>query len=30
VTVADDLGEAAIGYFVLRMMGYPDVKVLAS
>lgn len=27
-TVADDLGEAAVGYFVLRMMGYPDVKVL--
>lgn len=30
VTFADDVGQAAVGYFVLRMMGYPDVKVLAS
>jgi thiosulfate/3-mercaptopyruvate sulfurtransferase len=28
VTVADDTGEAAVGYFVLKMMGWPDVKVL--
>lgn len=30
VAVADDPGEAAIGYFVLKLMGYPDVKVMAS
>ena len=30
LTVADDVGEAAVGYFVLKMMGYPDVKVLGS
>lgn len=28
ICVADDPGEAAIAYFVLRLMGYPDVKVL--
>ena len=28
VTVSEEVGEAAVGYFVLRMMGYPDVKVL--
>ena len=27
VTVADDPGDAAAGYFILRLMGYPDVKV---
>jgi len=27
VSVADDPGEAAIGYFVLKLMGYPDVKM---
>lgn len=26
---ADDTGEAAANYFILKLMGYPDVKVLA-
>jgi 3-mercaptopyruvate sulfurtransferase SseA len=30
VCIADDAGEAAVNYFVLRLMGYPDVKVLSS
>jgi thiosulfate/3-mercaptopyruvate sulfurtransferase len=30
VSVADDPGEAAATYFILKLMGYPDVKVLAS
>lgn len=29
VCVSDDPGEAAANYFVLKLMGYPDVKVLA-
>ena len=29
VTFADDPGEAAANYFVLKLMGYPDVTVLA-
>jgi 3-mercaptopyruvate sulfurtransferase SseA len=29
ITVADDMGEAAANYFILKLMGYPDVKVLA-
>ena len=29
VCVSDDPGEAAVTYFILRMMGYPDAKVLA-
>jgi thiosulfate/3-mercaptopyruvate sulfurtransferase len=28
VTVSDDPGEAAANYFILKLMGYPDVKVL--
>jgi thiosulfate/3-mercaptopyruvate sulfurtransferase len=28
VAYSDDPGEAAVNYFVLRLMGYPDVKVL--
>lgn len=28
VALADDPGEASVGYVVLKMMGYPDVKVL--
>jgi thiosulfate/3-mercaptopyruvate sulfurtransferase len=28
IVYADDPGEAAINYFVLRLMGYPDVKLL--
>ena len=30
VTVSDDPGEAAISYFVLRLMGFPDVKLLTA
>jgi 3-mercaptopyruvate sulfurtransferase SseA len=29
VCIADDPGDAAIAYFVLELMGYPDLKVLA-
>ena len=28
VCFSDDPGEAAVNYFILRLMGYPDVKVL--
>ena len=28
VSFSDDPGEAAANYFILKMMGYPDVKVL--
>jgi len=28
VSFSDDPGEAAVGYFVLRLMGFPDVKVM--
>jgi 3-mercaptopyruvate sulfurtransferase SseA len=28
VCVSDDPGEAAVGYFILKLMGYPDVKLL--
>jgi len=30
VLVADDPGEAAINYYIFRLMGFPDVKVLVS
>ena len=30
VCIADRPGEAAAMYYLLRLMGYPDVKVLAS
>jgi 3-mercaptopyruvate sulfurtransferase SseA len=30
VTVSDDPGEAAANYFILKMMGYPDIKVLPA
>lgn len=30
VCVADDPGEAAVVYFVLKLMGWPDVKVLPA
>jgi 3-mercaptopyruvate sulfurtransferase SseA len=30
ISIADDPGEAAATYFVLKLMGYPDVKVLTS
>ena len=28
VSFSDDPGEAAANYFILKLMGYPDVKVL--
>jgi thiosulfate/3-mercaptopyruvate sulfurtransferase len=28
VSIADEPGEAAANYFILKLMGYPDVKVL--
>ncbi len=28
VCVSDDPGEAAVNYFILRLMGYPDIKML--
>lgn len=30
VCVSDDPGEAAVSYFILKLMGYPDVKVLVG
>jgi thiosulfate/3-mercaptopyruvate sulfurtransferase len=30
VCFADDPGEAAVAYYVLKLMGYPDVKVLTG
>ena len=30
VSFSDDPGEAAANYYVLKLMGFPDVKVLAS
>jgi len=30
VCVSDEPGEAAVNYFVLKLMGYPDVKVLLT
>ncbi len=30
VCFSDDPGEAAVNYFILRLMGYPDVKVLVD
>jgi thiosulfate/3-mercaptopyruvate sulfurtransferase len=29
VTFSDDPGEAAVNYFILKLMGYPDIKMLA-
>ncbi|OGU55287.1 MAG: hypothetical protein A2006_10985, partial [Ignavibacteria bacterium GWC2_35_8] len=28
VCISDDPGEAAVNYFILKLMGYPDIKVL--
>jgi thiosulfate/3-mercaptopyruvate sulfurtransferase len=28
IVVADDPGEAAVNYYIMKLMGYPDVKVL--
>lgn len=30
ICIADDAGEAAANYFILKLMGYPDVKVLMT
>src|SRR5205085_12675589 len=30
VCISDDPGEAAANYYILKLMGLPDVKVLAS
>jgi 3-mercaptopyruvate sulfurtransferase SseA len=30
VCVSDDPGDAAVNYFILKLMGYPDVKVLVN
>lgn len=30
ICFSDDPGEAAVNYFILKLMGYPDVKVLVS
>jgi thiosulfate/3-mercaptopyruvate sulfurtransferase len=30
VCFSDDLGEASVNYFILRLMGFPDVKVLSN
>ena len=30
ICYADEPGEAAANYFILKLLGYPDVKVLAS
>lgn len=30
ICIADDPGEAAANYFILKLMGYPDVKVLMT
>lgn len=29
IAIADDPGEAAANYFILKLMGFPDIKVLA-
>jgi 3-mercaptopyruvate sulfurtransferase SseA len=30
ICFSDDPGEAAVNYFILKLMGYPDVKVLVT
>lgn len=30
VCVSDDPGEAAVDYFIFKLMGYPDVKILVT
>ncbi len=30
VTFSDDPGEAAVNYFVLKLMGFPDIKVMGA
>ena len=28
IVVADDPGDAAVNYYIMKLMGYPDVKVV--
>jgi 3-mercaptopyruvate sulfurtransferase SseA len=28
IVYSDEPGEAAVNYFVMKLMGYPDVKVM--
>lgn len=30
ICIADEPGDAAANYFVLKLMGYPDVKVMVT
>ncbi len=30
VAFSDDPGEAAVNYYIFKLMGYPDVKVLVN
>jgi thiosulfate/3-mercaptopyruvate sulfurtransferase len=30
ITVADEAGEAAVNYFIFKLMGFPDVKVMVG
>jgi len=30
ICYSDDPGEAAVNYFILKLMGYPDIKVLVN
>jgi 3-mercaptopyruvate sulfurtransferase SseA len=30
VCISDDPGEAAVNYFILKLMGFPDIKVLVT
>lgn len=30
ITIADEPGEAAVNYFIFRLMGFPDVKVMVG
>jgi hypothetical protein len=30
VCFSDDPGEAAANYFILKLMGYPDIKMLVN
>ena len=30
VCISDDPGEAAVNYFIFKLMGYPDIKVLVN
>ena len=30
ITFADEPGEAAVNYFIFKLMGFPDVKVMVG